>query len=176
MQKSRDQMTSPTRQQGEGGQSPRADGLLTLSNAELAAPDTAVGAHLSKACTRRWPPPYPGSAEALALLTLRPVQATPLPRHHVALRAPDGNLVVDDRATGERFVVYLPRFVYQFHAGHHAGQWYLRPVVDVGSAPQSAGFPGPRAAVEALRSGRWKLPHGRIRQSRKSTTCRIIWS
>ena len=74
------------------------------------------------------------------MLTLRPVFTTPVPRHHVESRAADGALVVHDRATSEQFVVYSPRFVDQFRAGHHAGLWYMRPARDVGATPRSRGF------------------------------------
>lgn len=129
-----------------------------------------------KTSSRRKRRTYPGSAEALSMLTLRPVFTTPVPRHHVEPRAADGTLVVHDRATNEQFVVYSPRFVYQFRAGHHAGLWYLRPVRDDGATPRSKGFHTAQAAVEALRGGVWRLPDAKGRMARRGTSCRISWS
>ena len=110
------------------------------------------------------------------MLTLRPVFTTPVPRHHVEPRAADGALVVYDRATSEQFVVYSPRFVYQFRAGHHAGLWYLRPQRDAGATPRSKGFHTAQAAVDALRGGAWRLPDAKGRMARRGTSCRISWS
>jgi hypothetical protein len=159
------------------GSEPLTQGALSMrAGQNRAEPATAVRSRKGNTSRPRWPPAYPGSAEALCLLTLRPVFATPVPRHHVAPRAPDGKLVVDDRATGEQFVVYSPRFIFQFRAGHHAGRWYLRPADDVGTAPQSVGFPAPHAALEALRAGGWRLPHSRGDRKRNCSPCRVIWS
>ena len=110
------------------------------------------------------------------MLTLRPVFTTPVPRHHVEPRAADGTLVVHDRATNEQFVVYSPRFVYQFRAGHHAGLWYLRPARDAGATPRSKAFHTAQAAVEALRGGVWRLQDAKGRIARRGTSCRISWS
>ena len=125
---------------------------------------------------QRWPPRYPGSAEALNMLTLRPVFTTPVPRHHVESRAPDGSRLVHDRATSERFVVYSPRFVDQFKAGHRAGLWYLRPSTDVEATPRSVGFPTALAAVEAVRAGEWRLSRSHPDRDRPGKPCRVIWS
>ena len=141
-----------------------------------AEPLAGVRCQKSKTAKRRWPPRYPGSAEALNMLTLRPVFATPVPRHHVEPKAPDGSRLVHDRATSERFVVYSPRFVYQFRGGHHAGLWYLRPITDAGATPRSVGFPTARAAVEALRTGGWRLSRSRPYRDRAGKPCRVIWS
>jgi hypothetical protein len=119
----------------------------------------AARARKDKKTRPRWPPVVPGSAAALALLTLRPVGATPVPRHHIAPRAADGARRIHDRATSEQFVVYSPRFISQFQAGHQAGLWYLRLAADRGSTPRSVGFRTSRAAVEALGTGRWRLPN-----------------
>ncbi len=110
------------------------------------------------------------------MLTLRPVFATPVPRHHVAPRAPDGSRLVHDRATSERFVVYSPRFVYQFKAGHRAGLWYLRSSTDVAATPRSVGFSTASAAVEAVRAGDWRLSHSCPNHDRPGKHCRVIWS
>jgi hypothetical protein len=110
------------------------------------------------------------------MLTLRPVFATSVPRHHVESRAADGSRLIHDRATSEQFVVYSPRFVDQFRAGHHAGLWYLRGSTDVGTTPRSAGFATLRAAVLALRTGDWRLSHRRPEHNRARKSCRIIWS
>lgn len=154
---------------------PVSGGLPTL----CLLPQDPAPAVLSQGCKtsrRRRLLTYPGSAEALSMLTLRPVFTMPVPRHHVAPRAADGALVVHDRATSARFVVYSPRFVYQFRAGHHAGLWYLRPARDAGAIPQSKGFRTARAAVEALRGGVWRLPDAKGRVGRQGTSCRINWS
>jgi hypothetical protein len=110
------------------------------------------------------------------MLTLRPVFATPVPRHHIESRAPDGSRLVHDRATSEQFVVYSPRFLYQFKAGHRAGLWYLRLRTDVEATPRSVGFPTVRAAVEAVRAGDWRLSRPRPSRDRPGKPCRIIWS
>jgi hypothetical protein len=83
---------------------------------------------------------------------------------------------VHDRATSERFVVYSPRFVDEFRAGHHAGLWYLRATTNVGVTPQSAGFPTVRAAVDALRTGQWGPSHLRPDHRRPGKRCRVMWS
>jgi hypothetical protein len=129
-----------------------------------------------KNARRRRQRTYPGSAEALSMLTLRPVFTAPVPRHHVEPRAADGALVVHDRATSDQFVVYSPRFVYQFRAGHHAGLWYLRPATDVGVTPRSAGFRTAQAAIEALRDGGWRLPGAKTPGHHRANNCRIRWS
>jgi hypothetical protein len=95
------------------------------------------------------------SAHALAMLSRQPIHAAPIPRFHAAPKVADGTLLVDDRASGEQFTVYTPRFVSQFRAGHRAGLWYLRPATDVGPAPRSPGFATARDAVEALRTTSW---------------------
>ena len=107
------------------------------------------------------------------MLTLRPVFATSVPRHHVDARTADGSRLVLDRATDQQFVVYLARFVDEFRAGHRAGKWYLRPTGDRGAAPRSAGFPSAHAAVAALRNGDWAIAQPRRERLRKK--CRIIW-
>jgi hypothetical protein len=119
-------------------------------------------------------PVYPDSARALAMLTLLPVFATPVPRLHVEPKAPDGRLIVYDRALGGQYVVYAPRFVSQFRDGHRAGQWYLRPVLDVGTVPRSVAFSTARAAIEALEAGRWNLSSNP--QYRPDPRLRVIWS
>ena len=91
------------------------------------------------------------------MLTLWPVQATPVPRVHVELRQPDGTLRILDRPTGQHLVIYTPRFTQQFRAGHRRGRWYVRPATSVGLGPQSPGFATARAAVEASSAGRWSL-------------------
>jgi hypothetical protein len=142
-------------------------------------PQEPTGTELSQICKaslRRTQPKYPGSKEALSMLTLRSVFTTPMPRHHVEPRAVDGALVVLDRATSERFVVYSPRFVFQFRAGHHAGLWYLRPARDLGATPRSTGYRTARAAVEALRDGVWGLTGAKTHAHRRGNNCRADWS
>jgi hypothetical protein len=84
--------------------------------------------------------------------------------------------LVHDRATSDKFVVYSPRFVQQFHAGYHAGLWYLRRVMDRETTPRSVGFPTARAAVEALRAGGSLLPRRQGAHDRLALPLRIIWS
>jgi hypothetical protein len=144
----------------------------------LPAPDTALPS-LSQNCRKsrvRRQLTIPGSAEALSMLTLLPVFTTPVPRHHIEPRAVDGSLMIHDRATSDQFVVYSPRFVSQFRAGHRAGLWYLRPATDVGVAPQSAGFRSAEAAVEALRGGAWRPQSAKTRVHDRATVCRVRWS
>ena len=144
----------------------------------LLSPDAAVPS-LSQNCRNsrvRRQPTYPGSAEALSMLTLLPVFTAPVPRHHVEPRAVDGSLMIHDRATSDLFVVYSPRFVSQFRAGHRAGLWYLRPATDVGVAPQSAGFRSSQAAVAALRGGAWRPQGAKTRIHHRVPDCRIRWS
>jgi hypothetical protein len=107
------------------------------------------------------------------MLTLRPVFATPVPRHHVEPRGPDGSRLVHDRATNERFVVYSPRLVPEFRGGHRAGLWYLRPIAELGAKPRSAGFPSVSAAVDALLAGNWRA--SRPRRQPAGKPCRVIW-
>ena len=130
----------------------------------------------SKPARPAWPARIPGCTEALTMLALRPVFATPVPRHHVEPRTADGSRLVHDRATSEQFVVYSPRFVDQFRAGHRTGLWYLRAATDVGTKPRSVGFATARAAVLALRTGIWRLSHSRPDHSPARKPCRIIWS
>lgn len=107
------------------------------------------------------------------MLTLRPVIATPVPRHHVERRGPDGSRLVHDRATNQWFVVYSPRLVPEFRAGHKAGRWYLRPVTEFGTTPRSEGFASALAAVEALRADNWRPSAAGRRPAGKR--CRVIW-
>jgi hypothetical protein len=123
---------------------------------------------------RRRQPKGRDSRAALAMLTLRPVLARSVPRHHVEPKAPDGVLIVHDRATSDQFVIYSPRFVPQFQAGHRAGKWYLRPLTDLGAAPCSPAFPAAGDAVNALRAGRWSIPAETRNRSRKRL--RVSWS
>jgi hypothetical protein len=91
------------------------------------------------------------------MIRLWPVHAASVPRVHVQPRRPDGTLHVLDRPTGQQLVVYTPRFVHQFSAGHRRGRWYVRPATSVGSEPRSPSFASARAAIEALGAGRWSL-------------------
>jgi hypothetical protein len=137
---------------------------------------SATAARLDKAKTvkRRYKRRLRECQAAMAMLTLRPVFATAIPRHRVEPKAPDGTLTIHDRATRDSFVVYSPRFVHQFHAGHQAGKWYLRPLADLGTAPCSPAFPAANLAIDALRIGRWSISAEFSYRSSKSP--RIIWS
>jgi hypothetical protein len=97
----------------------------------------------------------PSSSGALAMLTLLPVHAPAVPRVHVEPRHPNGTLRVLDRISGERLLVYTPRFTAQFDAGHRAGRWYVRPANHVGIDLRSHSFASSRAAIEAVTAGRW---------------------
>ena len=119
-------------------------------------------------------PVYPNSRQALAMLTLMPVFATPVPRLHVEPKAPDGRLMVYDRASREYFVVYTPRFRTQFREGHRAGQWYVRLASDFAAPLCSLGFATAVAAIEALKAGRWRLLNAPRR--RTAERLRVIWS
>jgi len=122
---------------------------------------------------RTWKRPRcPGSLPALAMMTLCPVHTTALPRLHIALRAPNGTLMVYDRAWGEQFLVYSPKFIHQFKAGHRAGFWYLRPATEVRSGPQSLGYATRHTAVEALRAGHWG-PLTAIKDQSRKRVCVI---
>jgi hypothetical protein len=139
--------------------------------AELAA---AERRDVAKTVKRRYQRRFRGCQAAIAMLTLRPVFTTPIPRHRVEPKAPDGTLIIHDRTTHDSFVIYSPRFVHQFHAGHQAGKWYLRPLTDLGPAPCSQAFPAAGLAVNALRAGRWSIAAETCCRSR--TSPRVIWS
>ncbi len=124
---------------------------------------------------RRRPRVYPNCAEALAMLRLRPVFATPLPRFHIEPRLPTGTLTVYDRSSNEHVRVYSPRFAYQFRAGYRAGQWYLRRTMDVGTTPRSRGFRTAREAIAALGAGRWRIPASEPHHSRSLKPLRVLW-
>ena len=100
--------------------------------------------------------PSPARSRALAMLTLLPVHAAVVPRVHVEPRHPNGSLRLLDRITGEQLLVYTPRFTAQFHAGHRAGRWYVRPGDHVGIDLQEPGLRH-RAGrpIEAVAAGRW---------------------
>ncbi len=114
------------------------------------------------------------TAPALAMLSRQPVFAVSLPRFHIQPKWADGTLLVDDRASNDRFKVYTPRFSLQFRGGHRSGLWYLRPAKDLGVAPRSHGFPTARDAVEALRCSDWNSSSSPA--DRRRSRCRIIWS
>jgi hypothetical protein len=140
----------------------------------VAPPASTARVEMSQAGKRRRQRKARECQAAMTLLTLRPVFATPVPRLHVEPKAPDGTLLIHDRATSDSFVVYSPRFHRQFHAGHHAGKWYLRPLQDLGAAPCSPAFPAAGLAVDALRTGRWRTSAETSFTSRKRP--RVIWS
>jgi hypothetical protein len=121
-------------------------------------PGTAGQSRDRKRVKPRRSSPGPASWRALTMLLQWPVYAVPAPRLHVGPRTPGGTRIVSDRTSGEQFVLYTPRFDHQFHSGHRAGRWYLRPVKDVGAAPRSWSFSSAGATIDALRDGRWSLP------------------
>ncbi len=122
----------------------------------------------------RRPVPPSASVYALAMLTRQPVYSAPVPRFHIESRVVDASLLVADRASGERFQVYTPRFVSQFRAGHRAGLWYVRRTTDVEITPRSPGFATARDAVEALRAGSWSL--SAPSRERRRGSYRVYWS
>lgn len=104
---------------------------------------------------------------SMALLTLHPVQTSALPLLHIGTKAPNGTVMVYDRASGRRFVVYSPRFIHEFRTGHRAGFWYFRSATTVEGDPQSQGYMSARAAFDALRLGEWGPPAAITGQSRE---------
>lgn len=114
----------------------------------------------------------PSSAQALALLTRHPISAAPIPRVHIGPRGTDGSIVVDDRASDRKFVIYTPRRDSQFRAGYRAGLWYVRVAGDHEPSPRSPGFPTAVAAIETIRSPR-NVP---IRAASSRPHPRVIWS
>jgi hypothetical protein len=118
--------------------------------------------------------PRSSSVHALAMLTRQPVNAAPVPRFHIAPRVVDASLLVADRASGEQFQVYTPRFIAQFRAGHRAGLWYVRHTRDLGVAPRSPGYATTRDAVEALHTASWNL--STLAVDLRCGCCRILWS
>lgn len=139
-------------------------------------PDTVERPKNRKEARQRSHRTCPGSIEMLAMLESRSVFVTPVPRHRVEPRAADGAILVHDRATGEQFVVYLPRFVHQFHAGHRAGFWYVRPVADFGEIPRSIGFRSSQAAVNALRASIWRIQSPNRTGEHIRTFIKFEWS
>ena len=113
------------------------------------------------------------SARALAMLSLLPVHALPVPKVHVEPRRPDGTIAVFDRPTGTQLIVYTPRFDRQFRAGHRGGSWYVRPLIELGSEPVSLAFPTAKAAIDAVAEGRWRMGAGP--SSRGGPLIRVIW-
>jgi hypothetical protein len=114
----------------------------------------------------------PSSAEALAMLTRQPISAAPVPRVHVGSRAADGSILVDDRISDRRFLVYTPRLESQFRAGYHAGLWYVRTPGDAEPSPRSPGFADAGAAIDTLRSPR----NPSTAAVSASPLCRVLWS
>jgi len=90
-------------------------------------------------------------------------------------RGVDGSLVVLDRTTSERMVVYTPRFQAQFSGGHRASCWYIRPAAHVGAAPVSRAFATARAAIQALAENRWRLVQPAAGKT-ASRPLRVIWT
>ena len=133
--------TTPTR--GRDTEA-RADATATATKPGPAAP------------LPRRRPTAAGCLQALALMAQYPTTRVPLPRLHVAPVRHAGTLFVLDRASGERFAIYTPKYEAQFREGHRAGLWYARPVDSTGSRPISRGFSTAREAAEALKQGRWR--------------------
>jgi hypothetical protein len=106
------------------------------------------------------------------MLTRRPIFAAPVPQMHIGPRGTDGSILVDDRMSDRRFVVYTPRLDSQFRAGYRAGLWYVRDTKDVESSPKSPPYPTAVAAIDTLRLSR-NLPP---RDMSPRALCRVIWS
>jgi hypothetical protein len=113
------------------------------------------------------------SRRALAMLSLLPVHALPVPKVHVEPRRPDGTIAVFDRPTGTQLIVYTPRFDRQFRAGHRSGSWYVRPLLELGSEPVSPDFPTAKAAIDAVAQDRWRK--GVRPSSMGGPVIRVIW-
>ena len=112
------------------------------------------------------------SAWALAMLTQQPIFAAPVPQIHVGPRGADGSILVDDRASNRRFLVYTPRRDSQFRSGYRAGLWYVRTPGDIQPSPRSQAFPTAAAAIDTLR-----LPSGLPPQAERTRPlCRVLWS
>jgi hypothetical protein len=107
------------------------------------------------------------------MLRLFPVEAPALPRVHVERPCGDEGLRVLDRPTGQRLLVYAPRFNAQFRSGHRPGRWYVRPCDDVGAEPRGPSFATAKAAVEAVAAGRWSFPA--VLADRPGPRLRVIW-
>jgi hypothetical protein len=114
----------------------------------------------------------PASAQALAMLTRLPIFAAPIPRVHAGPRGADGSILVDDRVSDRRFLVYTPRRDSQFRAGYRAGMWYVRTPGDADPSPRSPGFPTGAAAIDNLRSSRGPTPQ----PPSQLPAHRVIWS
>lgn len=107
--------------------------------------------------TPRRRPVAAGCLKALAMLIQNPITHSPVPRMHLAPVKAAGTLIVHDRASGERFRIYTPKFEAQFRAGHRYGLWYACPANATGPQPASRGFANARDAVDALKQGLWSL-------------------
>jgi hypothetical protein len=116
-----------------------------------------------------------GCQNALALLARHPITHTPIPRLHVDRVRQAGTLSVLDRASGDRFTIYTPRFESQFRDGHRFGLWYARPNNAPGTRPVSQGFATAKEAIDALRQGRWTLDHTPTRPL-NGPLPRVFWS
>ena len=116
-----------------------------------------------------------GCLKALAMLAQNPITHIPIPRLHVSPVKQTGVLTVLDRASGDRFAIYTPKFEAQFRAGHRAGLWYARPVNNPGAQPVSRGFATAKQAIDALKQGRWQPP-GAGTQAGSRHPLRILWS
>jgi hypothetical protein len=128
----------------------------------------------SKPAKLRRPAMRSSSAHALAMLTRQPVYSAPVPQFHIEARVVDATLFVGDRASGDRFQVYTPRFVSQFRAGHRAGLWYVRRTTDVEITPRGPGFATASDAVESLRAGSWSGSAPALDRRRESY--RVFWA
>jgi hypothetical protein len=114
-----------------------------------------------------------GCLKALAMLIQNPITHTPVPRMHLAPVKTAGTLIVHDRASGERFRIYTPKFEAQFRAGHRYGLWYACPANATGPQPASRGFANARDAVDALKQGLWSQT-GPVAKA-PPPLLRIIW-
>src|SRR4051794_5386824 len=113
----------------------------------------------------------PASAQALAMLTLWPVHATPVPRVHVEPRRPDGTLRVLDRPTGQQLVVYTPSFAQQFRAGTAGGDG-----TSARRPPWAPARRAPASAPPARRSRPWRPAAGVSSRCPPDAECRFASS
>jgi hypothetical protein len=157
------------------GEKSRDPELITGENGETEMSRNASASHGRNKLQPRRGRSYPNCAATMAMLTLRPVLATPVPRFHIEPKLPTGTLTVIDRSSNEPVRVYSPRFTYEFRAGYQAGRWYLRSMTDVGTTPRSPGFRTAREAIAALATGRWRLTARDPRPNGSRALLRALW-
>jgi hypothetical protein len=168
-------LSSDSRSRSERGAAGSRCASIHISSRARSTMETTTGSQHRNQSEHRRRRVYPNCAGAMAMLTLHPVCATPVRRLHIEPKLPSGTLTVYDRSSDEHVRVYSPRFTFQFRAGYQAGQWYLRPVTDVGTAPCSPGFRTAREAIAALDEGRWRIAVPELHRDRPFPPLRVLW-